>query len=553
MQAMLEDVEEAAEKKRSCHFLGTIMLIPQKPGVWEINDGQQRVVTFLLICAWLCRAYAESGDDRTVSQMLQLLFDLDNMHKKTLDDADNLTPRVTPPSMDQHNFLLLIRGGIVGANGKMTAAWDAIEEFFNAPHRQDQQWQEKFTDFLLTKLLVVEIEVDKTLDPNAVFEVLNYRGKHLEDVDLIKNHIFSFFNASGEEARMETVERNMKSVYAAFRDIRTVSSYVRCHLQMECGFLRGGKNQFYPDVKKRVAENGNEESQRDLVFDLTAKLAETRKILLFQTITRPSLHDDYLEQLITSSGGGKSIRNIRNYLGDLRGYSIAHPAIFALLCLYAAAKEKNKKSHAKFANKGCQFLSSYLQRVAHTQGSFRPSSYEVELAELAQSVGAGECASPDDFLAALKECPAADLITGPNYTEQMKTIMYRSTSKAKYILARIVEYQQRDIAFKDAHITVEHVLPKGDIHHIAQGWAAFNDEDRQKYTDRLGNLTILHRGDNKPQEKHNRNFAAKKPIYERCSYKMTTALCDYDDWTPKAVEKRQAGLAKIAAEIWNFK
>lgn len=551
--ALLENVEEGVANNTPCHFLGTIMLIPQRKGVWLINDGQQRIITFLLICAWLCRTANNAGDDRTMAMMLQLMFDLDRMHNKTMDDADNLKPRLTPQFMDETNFLLIIRGEVVGANGKLTAAWDAIESFFSAPHRQERKWQKAFADFLCNKLRVVEIEVDNTLNRHTIFETLNHHGKKLENVDMIKNHLFSFLDTPGEEVRMVTVEKNIKAVYSNLRHVRDVSAYVRCHLQTEFGFLHGGKDQFYPDVKKRIAERGDDAYKRDLVFDLSGKLAKTGRIALFQTIAKPSTGADYIKQLIAHSATTTKKRNMHHFLGDLRLYSIAQPVIFALLCLHSEAAAKDKKTRAKLADKCCQFLASYLQRVAHTQGSFKPSAYEADLANLSNLIVKGECNSSVAFLDYLKQCHAADLITGPNYTEEMRTIVYRSVSKAKLILARMVEYQQPEIVgFRDSDITVEHILPKGEKY--LAGWSQFDEDARAKYIDRLGNLTLLHRRDNKPQEKYNRNFAAKKEhLYAGCVYEITKALCNHDDWSPAALESRQTKLAKLAAEIWNFK
>lgn len=178
--ALLENVEEAIADGTPCHFLGTIMLIPQAAGVWLINDGQQRIITFLLICAWLCRTANNAGDDRTAAMMLQLMFDLDRMHNKTMDDADNLTPRLTPQYMDETIFILIIRGEVVGEKCKLTVAWDAIESFFSAPRRQEWKWQKAFADFLYNKLLIVEVVADGTvINRHQAFESLNYHGKKL--------------------------------------------------------------------------------------------------------------------------------------------------------------------------------------------------------------------------------------------------------------------------------------------------------------------------------------------------------------------------------------
>ena len=299
---LLDDVERAIVEERSCHFLGSVMLIQTaQDREWNINDGQQRVITFLLICAWLCKASHDEGDDRTEGQLLRLLFDIGDMDNVTsLDDSEGLAPRVIPPRNDETNFFQRIRGKVVSANGKMTAAWKEIDDFFAASERASMEWRKNFANFLCNKLLVVEVLVEKDLDPNAIFEVLNHRGKHLEDMDLIKNYIFSFFNDSQGEARQKTVQDRMEGIYLAFNgDVKEVSLYVRCHLQMELGFLHSGE--FYNDAKKRIGKESTPDERQDYVFGLLGKLAQKHRIRLFHTVARKSADDECLDQLVKDS------------------------------------------------------------------------------------------------------------------------------------------------------------------------------------------------------------------------------------------------------------
>ena len=57
VQALLHDIADALKEERDCYFLGAIMLVEVEPRRWEINDGQQRMVTISLICAALCRRF----------------------------------------------------------------------------------------------------------------------------------------------------------------------------------------------------------------------------------------------------------------------------------------------------------------------------------------------------------------------------------------------------------------------------------------------------------------------------------------------------------------
>ncbi len=552
VEMLLNDIDEATEAKRSCHFLGSIMLIKQGDRRWEINDGQQRIITFSLICACLCRIGNNSGDKRIVDKMLQILFDIDSMHNKTMHDLEELSPRVDPPEFNKDNFNFIIRGYEIKANGKMTIAWDKIFEFFNDRKHHKEKWLEQITDFILEKILIVQLEIDKTLDANAIFEVLNYRGKKLEDVDLIKNHIFSFFSHGDDNEIRKTVQRNLERVYTGFRDVKVVSFYVRCYLQIKFGYLHSSQGNFFQEVKKYISINSNNHSIKKSVLDLVDELAAKHRVQLFHTLLRPSTNSEGLDQLTKHSGSTNSKRNIKNFLADLHQYKITYPIQLSLLCKYWESPDNEKKISARFVYHCYKYLAAFMQRVAHTQGNFKPSLYEEKMANLAQNISQGKCETKDQFLAEIRTFDYADIIPDRNYIEQMEIIKYRSTTKAKYILARIVEDEQKDIAISDTQASIEHILPKGDSHHKAGGWSEFDKNSRANYIHRLGNFTLLHKRDNKPQERHNKNFIVKQLVFETCSYDITNRLNKLCEWTPESIEKRQIEFAKTAAEIWNF-
>lgn len=93
---LLKDIEEASQEERACYFLGSIMLIQSKGDHWEINDGQQRMITVSLIIAWLCRlASDENPDHQRVKTALDKLFVLPRDEVCSLNDADHYKPRLS--------------------------------------------------------------------------------------------------------------------------------------------------------------------------------------------------------------------------------------------------------------------------------------------------------------------------------------------------------------------------------------------------------------------------------------------------------------------------
>ncbi len=108
---------------------------------------------------------------------------------------------------------------------------------------------------------------------------------------------------------------------------------------------------------------------------------------------------------------------------------------------------------------------------------------------------------------------------------------------------------------------VEHILPQNPD--PSSQWVKdFSEEERERYTHSLANLTLL--GGNKNSQASNLDFKDKKKIYMgeeiRLSkkktfrvmtcYKMTIDIAHhYTEWTPKSLEKREKDLMDIIESV----
>ncbi|GAA9852563.1 hypothetical protein VN0607_01060 [Helicobacter pylori] len=105
---------------------------------------------------------------------------------------------------------------------------------------------------------------------------------------------------------------------------------------------------------------------------------------------------------------------------------------------------------------------------------------------------------------------------------------------------------------------VEHILPQKPT--LSSQWAKdFSEEERERYTHSLANLTLL--GGKKNTEASNLDFKDKKKIYmgeeislsKMTCYKMTIDIAHhYTEWTPKSLEKRKEELIKIIESVLTF-
>lgn len=129
----------------------------------------------------------------------------------------------------------------------------------------------------------------------------------------------------------------------------------------------------------------------------------------------------------------------------------------------------------------------------------------------------------------------------------------------------LVEYfisddpKPKRIQTNDFH--VEHILPQKPT--LSSQWAKdFSEEERERYTHSLANLTLL--GGKKNNEASNLDFKEKKKIYmgeenslnkKKTSrvmtcYKMTIDIAHhYTEWTPKSLEKREKDLMSIIESV----
>jgi Protein of unknown function (DUF1524) len=96
----------------------------------------------------------------------------------------------------------------------------------------------------------------------------------------------------------------------------------------------------------------------------------------------------------------------------------------------------------------------------------------------------------------------------------------------------------------EEQVNLEHVLPKS----ASTGWAKFTDDDRKAYTNRMGNMVLLQKSKN--NRIGNKSFSAKKPILSASALKLTKQAGSESEWTPAAIEQRQAKLAKLAVKTW---
>ena len=555
VHALLHDIDEAVREDRDCYFLGAIILVEVNNELWEINDGQQRMVTISLICASLCRRFAHSAEgSQREGLALRMLFDLDDKETWMLEDAESYTPRISPPRNDGTRYRQMIRGNTIGTNGLLNSAWEEIEKFFSP---MSVGMLEKYFDFILGKLEVACLYVPRRIDPNAVYETINSRGKQLDDLDRVRNFLYSYFNESADSERRASVHENLERIRLFIRSTEKASEYMRCHLQCRYGFLH--KDNFYRDVRdavrtQRDKQYGSNDSPADYAFILAKQIARPESLDLFSTMTAANPNPEFIRAFEIASGSSKAPRNLAVFIRELQRYKVTQPLVFALLNWYIRESDNSRKrSVARLANRNLSRLATFVLRTAFVAPKFEPSHFEEDFSNYAKDIMAASEFPDDEFAAFLRKCDRSEygILDDSKFQNAIIETRMKGDRKIKQFLLGISGIRQSDIRLVNQRFcTIEHILPKSPQHW--NGWTGFKDVDGADWFQRIGNLTLMGPTDNKPGDKYNASFAKKRASYGDSSLAITRELKDYDDWTPARIEARQRAMARDAVRVWAF-
>ena len=544
---LLSDLKSALDTGKTCYFLGSIMLVKVADAKRQrINDGQQRLITLSLLIAAFCRRFAQKRprDLGRETIALRVLFDRPDNATSRLADTSRYEPRIKPPRNDDSKYTQILRGHDIGTNGLLTAAWNVIDIFVEAmskPARGD------FFDFIMQRVEVSVLDVPGEVDANSVFEALNARGKPLDDVDLIRNRLYSYFSETDDTTRLETVHRNLENTVVILRSARAVQEYFRCHLQCRFGYLK--KKRLYREARLQIEKAAGAQAPSDYVFHLVAGLGRNESIELFRTITSSKPSQTLEQRLPTVSGK----RGLTVLLAELQGYKVSHPLVFALLHRFIVeTDQEQKRKTGLLVTRSLKNLASFVMRTAFVAPKFEPSWFETAFANTAKTVFERTDASSLDILDELERNDELSVLNDGHFIRRMTEMELRDSTKAlRYLFGINARKQAGSDVLREDRCSVEHVLPQSGDH--SNGWTGFGDVNAGDWVYRTGNLVVVSKRENRPGAAFNRNFAEKKRAFADSALLMPRDVgTAYDDWTPEVIEERSQQLAREAATTWSF-
>lgn len=533
-------------KEEDSTFLGSFVFNYEKYNedkFVEVIDGQQRLITLMILLAVLRDLYKELGDDEGANLTQNLIshkdqitriedyrlkcgdslnsFFMENVQKKN-SDVLSANPKRKELKAIKENYKFLKTG--ISAELQLIKDKARKIEYLN-------NLKKKIFDF---KIIWIRIENDE--DAYSIFETVNARGADLTAADLLKNYLFSKLpkREDGIDTAKETwstIEDNIESAKGPLN----VSKFIRYFWLSKYSFAQEKK--LYKEVKKNISNPSN------FLADIT-NASEYYYKIASDSVGVNDWAEDFEDKKIA--------QKIVETLSGLRvmGITQCYSLLFCLLLNkdkigfdFSEIFKTIEKYHFAYSAV-CKLSGNVVERLY-----FNTSKEIQEALKISDS----HRRTQNIQRALSKFKTSLEYPTKEFFIEKFMDIEYKNYQMVIYILSNIekAKGQTDEHTVNFTKVNIEHILPQDP-----KEWS-LDKKDVKDYVNKLGNLTLISKKINGPMG--NKPLKEKAKLFKDSKLNLNKELLEKFKllkykWNEKEIEKRQREIAEYAYDIvWKFK
>jgi Protein of unknown function DUF262/Protein of unknown function (DUF1524) len=519
------DLMELREGEEQRHYMGAIVVAAQSDREFSVIDGQQRITTLsLLVLAVLWRLKALADADVDAEKNLERMKLLRTRFLGEKDPASlTHTSKLFLNKKDNdffQTYLLQLREPRnpqrLGASQQLmyqclTFFRDKLAEIDHF-RLSGQKVANFLNEVVARRLLFILITVEDELSAYTVFETLNARGVELSSTDLLKNYLFSQVPS---EIDLEQLQRQWEDILSTVGQ-KKFPEFLRFYLMLKHKQVR--QQRLFKIVKQEVRD-------RVEVFELLEQLELYAEV--FSALANP--FHEYWTNLP---------KEVKQSIRELALFRVRQ--VFPVLMAGYVHLRENEFVRLLKLTVVVSFRYTSISRL-------NPRELEPVYHDVAKAIKDGKVKTAGEAFERLRAVYVEDKIFKKNFEFLSIPTKGQKKKLIRYILCAIEgEMSGRACDFESDPASIEHILPENP----GQEWEEnFPPAIQPTFVCRLGNLGLLEKSLNKRCE--NSSFKAKLDIYCDSKYEMMQKI-DGTEWSPTAIEKRQASMAKMAAHVWRF-
>lgn len=188
------------------YFLGTIVTFKNDYQQNEVIDGQQRLVTLLLLLRAFYEAFGEMRN-RTYARISECIWQMDENDNPDIENLKINSEVATDDDLAE--FKKIITGGAATLGNKSLYAGNYI--YFQKQIADFKiSTPDKFSIFakrIMDNCILLPIETNSQSTALRIFTTLNDRGMPLSDSDIFKAQFYKLYKSRGRQAKEDFVRR----------------------------------------------------------------------------------------------------------------------------------------------------------------------------------------------------------------------------------------------------------------------------------------------------------------------------------------------------------
>ena len=490
------------------------LIFYEKDGVTSIIDGQQRIVTSIILMSIVREKlehdrFKKIRTDNYEDYSLLIGNIVKAIGNKSRGDFHFSIKGNAKPYFERH----ILKGEPISTSGRYTATkiiktvYDVIKTNLN--YIDDLGDQEAFDelDKIITCFLdgfrVSLVTTDDLSQAYTIFETLNSRGKDLEAADLLKN--FCIMKAG------ESIAEEWSIIESGLDEAKeSITKYIRYAWNSKYGLV--SKRAIYRVISRDLKTKRDVDS---FVEDLSNLYP------YYLSLTNPQNYDEFKDNAIKEKLIGLSTLGAR----------IFYPIVLSFIRI---------KTDNKTILKVIKSIESLTVRNI-VIGSHNANEYESSFCDVAKEISNQNVTIDEAINMITSKIDSDDL-----FISHFKTATIADSKTARYILTEIYNLEngkESQINRDSSEVNREHIMPEK-----ADKWNVRKDIHEQ-YLNYIGNQTLLLSKDNTSVS--NEIYGVKKEIYLKSSLKQNNEYFkNIDEWTPDEIEKRQELLSRTAVMRW---
>lgn len=510
------------------HYMGYLVLQSADDRIFDVIDGQQRLTTVSIIVLAILKniqRLIDAGHDadangQRVRQIQQTYVGY--LDPVTLVARPKLTLNRNNNGYYQNHIVSLghlPQRGFRASEHLLRKAFEwfdrRVAEYLRQSTGNEGMRLAQLVEDMSDRLFFTVITVTDELNAYKVFETLNARGVRLSATDLLKNYLFSVLDRGNEsDHELRNLDDRWEAIVGRLQS-ENFPDFLRVHWNSRRPFAR--QAELFKVMRSKV-------NTREAVFQLLRDMEEDL--------------DTYLA--LTAPDTAQWPSEDRSFASTLRTFKVRQP--YPLLL--AAKRVFDAPDFT-----GLLRASVVISMRFNVIGSSSTAEQERTYNAVAEKVAKRELPTLGPALAAMRSIYPDDVAFRAAFTDKtIRTTDTRNNRVVRFILCALERHlSEQHFDFASDSYNVEHVLPQNP----EQGWDAFNDDEAEAFTYRLGNMTLLKTGANK--DLGNTGYVLRRPVYQQSGFAITRKLAeDHAEWTPERIVSRQQWMAAQATTIWRI-